>query len=45
MLYTSYVDIDSAQQWLGVDNIKAYAESPEKMQDFWICWIRSVEMP
>lgn len=34
VLYTSYVDIDSAQQWLGVDNIKAYAESPEKMQEF-----------
>lgn len=33
VLYTSYVDIDSAQQWLGVDNIKAYAESPEKMQE------------
>lgn len=34
VLYTSYVDIDSAQQWLGVDNIKAYAESPEKVQEF-----------
>ena len=34
VLYTSYVDIDSAQQWLDVDNIKAYAESPEKMQEF-----------
>ena len=34
VIYTSYVDIDSAQQWLGVDNIKAYAESPEKMQEF-----------
>ena len=34
VLYTSYVDIDSAQQWLGVGKIKAYAESPEKMQEF-----------
>ncbi len=33
VLYTSYVDIDMVQQWLGVDNIKAYAESPEKMQE------------
>ena len=33
VLYTSYVDIDRAQQWLGVDNIKSYAESPEKVQE------------
>ena len=33
VLYTSYVDIDRAQRWLGVDNIKSYAESPEKVQE------------
>ena len=33
VLYTPYVDIDRAQRWLGVDNIKSYAESPEKVQE------------
>ena len=34
MCYILRMWILSAQQWLGVDNIKAYAESPEKMQEF-----------
>jgi len=29
----SYVDIDQAQSLLGVDNLKAYAESPEKVRE------------
>lgn len=29
----SYVDIDQAQSLLGVDDLKAYAESPEKVQE------------
>ena len=29
----SYVDIDRAQSLLGIDNLKAYAESPEKVQE------------
>ena len=33
VIYTSHVDIDRAQRWLGVDNIKSYAESPEQMQE------------
>lgn len=29
----SYVDIDRAQSLLGIDNLKAYAESPEKVRE------------
>ncbi len=29
----SYVDIDRAQSLLGIDDLKAYAESPEKVQE------------
>ena len=32
-LIISYVDIDQAQSLLGVDNLKAYAESPEKVRE------------